>query len=109
MASMYNGTVSNESWENLRRSRDEDSVNVGKTERLVSGLAAAAIAVAGFRRKRLRPILLPLAGSLLSRAVTGRCAVNRAIGRDTARGGRTSPVASVHRGEGIKVEESFTI
>ena len=109
MASMYNGTVSNESWENLRRSRDEDSVNVGKTERLVSGLAAAAIAVAGFRRKRLRPILLPLAGSLLSRAVTGRCAVNRAIGRDTARGGRTSPVTSVHRGEGIKVEESITL
>ena len=109
MASTYNGTVSNESWENLRRPEDEDSVNVGKTERLVSGFAAAAVAVVGLRRRRLRPILLPIAGSLLSRAVTGRCAVNRALGRNSARGGRTGPFASVRRGEGIKVEESITV
>ena len=74
MASTYNGVVSNERWENLRRpAEDEDEINVGKTERLISGLAAAAVAVAGLRRKRLRPLLLPVAGSLLSRAVTGRC------------------------------------
>jgi len=56
MASTYNGVVSNERWENLRRpAEDEDEINVGKTERVISGLAAAAVVVVGLRRKRLRP------------------------------------------------------
>jgi uncharacterized membrane protein len=110
MASNYNGTISDDSWENLRRAEpDQDTINVGKTERLVSGLAAAAVAVVGLRRKRLRPLLLPLAANLISRAVTGRCPVNRAIGRNSARRGRGSRVASVRRGEGIKVEKSVTV
>ena len=40
MASTYNGTVSNERWENLRRADADEGINVGNTERLVSGLAA---------------------------------------------------------------------
>jgi uncharacterized membrane protein len=110
MASPYNGTVSDERWENLRRrQQDENGVNVGRTERVISGLAAAAVAVVGLRRKRLRPLLLPLAANLMSRAVTGRCPVNRALGRNTAKGRRVSPVASVQRGEGIKVEKSVVV
>ena len=110
MASTYNGITSNRSWENLRRTEpDADSINVGKTERMVSGLAAAAVAFVGLRRRRLRPLLLPIAGSLFSRAVTGRCAVNRALGRNSARGDRVSRVASVHRGEGHKVERSVLV
>ena len=110
MATIHNGSLSDEGWENLRRPRqDNNAINVGKTERLVSGLAAAAVAVVALRRKRLRPLLFPLAANLISRAVTGRCPVNRAIGRNSARGGRTSPVASVRRGEGIKVEKSVTV
>jgi uncharacterized membrane protein len=110
MASTYDGTVSDDRWENLRRAESgEDTINVGKTERLVSGLAAAAVAVVGFRKKRLRPLLLPLAANLISRAVTGRCPVNRAIGRNSARRGRVGPVASVRQGEGIKVEKSVTV
>lgn len=110
MASTYDGTVSDDRWENLRRAEsDEDTINVGKTERLVSGLAAAAVAVVGLRKKRLRPLLLPLAANLISRAVTGRCPVNRAIGRNSARRGRVSPVASVRQGEGIRVEKSVTV
>jgi uncharacterized membrane protein len=109
MASTYNGIVNDESWDNLRRRpQDENGINVGKTERLVSALAAAAVAAVGFRRKRLRPLLIPLAANLLSRAVTGRCPVNRALGRNSARA-RVSPVASVQRGEGIKVEQSVTV
>jgi uncharacterized membrane protein len=109
MASTYNGIDSAERWENLRRRElEENAVNVGKTERLVSGLAAAAIAAVALRRKRLRPLLFPLAANLISRAVTGRCPVNRAFGRNSARPGR-SRVASVHRGEGIKVEKSITV
>jgi uncharacterized membrane protein len=110
MASTYNGVVSDERWENLRRpDHFDDSVNVGRTERVISGVAAAAIAVVGLRRKRLRPFLLPIAGSLLSRAVTGRCAVNRALGRNSAHPDQVSPVASVPRGEGIKVEQSVVV
>jgi uncharacterized membrane protein len=110
MASTYNGVVSEERWENLRRpEQDDERINVGRIERLVSGAAAAAVAVLGLRRKRLRPFLLPIAGSLLSRAVTGRCRVNRALGRNSARTDRVSRVASVPRGQGIKVERSVTV
>ena len=110
MASTYNGVASDERWENLRRPiEDEDGINVGRTERVVSGVAAAAVAVVALRRKRMRPFLLPIAGSLFSRAMTGRCAVNRALGRNTARHDRVSPVASVPRGEGIKVERSVVV
>src|SRR5215208_5704177 len=109
MASTYNGVVSDERWENLRRPQDEDGVNVGRTERVVSGLAAAALAAMVLRRKRLRPFLLPVAGSLFSRAVTGRCAVNRALGRNSARKEQVSRVASVPRGAGLKVERSVTV
>jgi uncharacterized membrane protein len=110
MASTYDGVVSEQRWENLRRPHiDEDSINVGNTERVVSGIAAGAVALMGLRQRRFRPFLLPLAGHLLSRAVTGRCPVNRALGRNSARSRRTSPVASVHRGEGVKVEKSVVV
>jgi uncharacterized membrane protein len=109
MASTYNGVLSDERWENLRKPVADDSINVGTTERLISGVAAAAVAVVGVRKRRLRPLLLPIAGSLFSRAVTGRCAVNRAIGRNSAQGSRVSPVASVRRGEGIKVEKRVVV
>jgi uncharacterized membrane protein len=107
MASPYNGVASNESWENLRRPQTaDDGINVGKTERLVSAIAGAAVIALALRRKRLRGVLFPLGGTLLSRAVTGRCAVNRALGRNTAKADRVSPVA---RGEGIKVERTITV
>ncbi|HET6798643.1 MAG TPA: SRPBCC family protein [Gemmatimonadales bacterium] len=110
MASTYNGVLSDDRWENLRRREsDENQINVGKTERLVSGVAGAALIAMALRRKRLRPILLPVGGNLISRAVTGRCPINRALGRNTARGKRASPVASVARGEGIKVERTVLV
>ena len=110
MGSPYNGVATNESWENLQRGQPADEgINVGKTERLVSGVAGAAVIIMALRRKRLRGLLLPLGASLVSRAVSGRCAVNRALGRNTAQGERVSPVASVARGQGIKVEHSIVV
>jgi uncharacterized membrane protein len=110
MASPYNGVASNESWENLQRRRAGDNgVNVGRTERLVSGVAGAALIVLALRRRRLRGILLPIGGNLITRAVSGRCPINRALGRNTAQGDRMSPVSSVARGQGIKVEHSITV
>jgi uncharacterized membrane protein len=112
MASPYNGVASNEQWENLSRHRPTDTgVNVGRTERLISGIAGVAVIAMALRRKRLRGLLLPLGGGLISRAVSGRCAVNQALGRNSAEGegDRVSPVASVARGEGIKVERSVVV
>jgi uncharacterized membrane protein len=110
MASTYNGIVSDRAWENRRRSgHNEESINVGNAERVASGVAAAAVAYLGLRHRRLRPLLLPIAGTLFSRAVTGRSAVKRALGRNTVRGRRTSPVASVGRGEGHKIERSVLV
>jgi len=111
MATTYNGITSDRSWENLHRSRrdQEGFINVGNVDRVVSGLAAAAVAVVALRRRRLRPLLLPIAGSLITRAITGRSSVSRAVGRNRARADRVSPVASVPRGEGIKVERNVLI
>ena len=44
MASIYNGTASHERWENLTRAYDGDEeINVGRTERIASGIAAAVV------------------------------------------------------------------
>ena len=97
-------------WENLRRSEvDDDEINVGHTERLISGAAAAALALVGLRKRRLRGLLLPLAGGLASRALTGRCPVNRALGRNTARADRTRRSRQSSGRKGIKVDQSTTI
>ncbi len=90
--------------------RSESRVNVGLTERWVSGLAGASRVAYGLARRRLRGLLLPLGSTLIGRAVTGRCVVNRALGRSGARNQeRISPVASVGQGDGIRVERSITI
>jgi uncharacterized membrane protein len=108
---MYEGVEGRERWENLDRDEaEDDQINVGRNERLMSGVAGVALGLYSLRTRRLRGLLLPLAGSLLSRAVTGRCPVNRAIGRNSALAdGRSSPVASLGHGEGIRVEQSVTV
>jgi len=107
MASPYNGIPSGERWENLRRR--EDQPGISKTGRLVSGIAGAALIALSFRRKRLRPLLFPVATGLISRALTGKPAVKLSSVGKVARAGGGSPVASVPRGKGIKVEESVII
>src|SRR4051794_25237924 len=103
MTSTYNGVVSEERWENLQRTKSGGSgLNVGNAERLVSGVAGVALIVFALRRKRLRGLLLPIGGNLITRAVSGRCPVNQALGRNSATSDRVSPVASVARGQGIK-------
>ena len=107
MASPYNGINSNERWENLHRHSKGDA-NLGSTERLVSGLAGAALLALTLRKKRFRPLLLPVATGLIAKAFTGYSA-KRAL-KGLSRGKAiVSPVASVGRGQGVKVERSVTI
>jgi uncharacterized membrane protein len=85
---------------------------VGKTERLVSGLAGVALIALSLRKRRLRPFLFPVATGLIARALTGRGSTRRALDELTRGEGRDehdSSVASVDRGQGTKVEESVTI
>src|SRR5687768_11068884 len=98
-------------WDNLHR---PDSYatgnNVGRRERWISAVAAAAVAAYGLRRRRGRAVLLPIAGSLLGRAVSGRCPVNQLLGRNSAVDDEpSSPVTSVRRGEGVRVNERIVI
>ncbi len=108
MASTYDGVPSSERWENLRRHQDQEG-EVGKTERLVSGLAGAALVVVSLRKRRLRPLLFPLATGLLARALTGRGPAKRMLSGLSRRQNRDSSVASLGRGQGTKVEQSITI
>lgn len=94
---------------NLRRREiGDDDINVGQTERLISGAAAAVLALVALRKRRFRRLLLPLAGSLVSRALTGRCPVNRALGRNTARPEQALRAKRSGR-RGIRVDQSTSI
>ncbi len=110
MTATFDGIAGTERWENLRRQPGANDVNVGRRERWITAVAAAAVAAYGLRRRRGRRLLLPIAGALLGRAVSGRCAVNRALGRNTAlRDEPSSSVTSVRRGEGVRVDESIVL
>lgn len=63
------------------------AVNVGSTERIISALGGAALTVMGLRDlKSPSGISMLLTGSfLLVRGLSGYCAVNNALGRNTAR------------------------
>jgi uncharacterized membrane protein len=88
----------------------DDGVNVGTAERVASALAGTALMMFSLRRGRARRLLISLSGSLLLRGITGRCAVNRAVGRNSARREQVaSPVASLAGRDGIKVERSIVI
>jgi uncharacterized membrane protein len=111
MTATYDGIGRTEEWENLRRREPPGtSLNVGRRERWISAVAAAAVTAYGLRRRRGRRILLPIAGALIGRAVSGRCAVNQMLGRNTALDDLpSSPVTSVRRGDGVRVDESIVL
>ena len=90
--------------------RLDTEVNVGRTERWLSGAAGAALLAYGLGHRRFRALLLPAGIGLLARAITGRSEINRVLGRNSAWDeGRVSPVASLDRGEGRKIEQAVTI
>jgi uncharacterized membrane protein len=103
-------TTNRGQWDHLRRRRPADRNNVGRRERWISAVAAAAVAAYGLRRRRGRRIFLPIAGALLGRAVSGRCPVNQALGRNTALDDApSSPFTSVRRGGGVRVDERIVL
>jgi uncharacterized membrane protein len=86
--------------------------NMGDSERWVSVLAGVGLIALGLNSRRFRSLVLPTGGALLLRGVSGWCPVNQALGRNTADRDEPefdSPVASVHRGEGIRVDKTVTV
>lgn len=69
-------------------------INVGQTERWISMVAGAALAVYGLTRESLsgKAALSIAGGYLFYRGQTGHCAVYDAMGVNTARGGATVTV-----------------
>lgn len=63
------------------------AVNVGTAERIVSALGGAALTVMALRdfKRPMSVTMLLTGGFLLVRGLSGYCAVNNAIGRNTAR------------------------
>ncbi len=111
MTATHDGIGRTATWENLRHpAAPGTDLNVGRRERWISAVAAAAVAAYGLRRQRGRQILLPIAGALIGRAVSGRCAVNQMLGRNTALDEAPSGWAtSVRRGEGVRVDERIVL
>jgi len=94
---------------NERRRSPPFPVNVGPTERWISGVAGALLLGYGLRRNRYRVVLAPLGVGLIGRAVSGRSLLNRALGRNSADTLRSSPVASLERGEGTRIDRTVLI
>ena len=90
-------------------------VNVAEGERWISVLTGVGLIAFGLHSRRLRGLAFPAGGALLLRGITGRCPVNQALGRNPAEEEARedaefdSPVASVHRGEGIRVDRTVTV
>lgn len=63
----------------------KDNQNVGMTERIISGIAAVALVAYAVKKKDslLGKGLMALSGFLLTRATTGFCPLNKAIGRNS--------------------------
>lgn len=62
-------------------------VNVGRMERLASGVVGGALALYALRRRSTGGVLLALLGGMLvDRGVSGQCPVYRALGVSTCDG-----------------------
>jgi uncharacterized membrane protein len=92
-----------------RSQQRSPSVNVSTPERWASALGGGALLAYGANRHSWnRALLMAAGGGLLYRAVTGQCQLYKVLNVNTAVKGKNG-VASVHHGEGIKVEHTIAI
>jgi uncharacterized membrane protein len=92
-----------------RRNGHAGQVNVGETERLLSALGGACMALYGISgRGAFNNLVLPIVGGMLVyRGLSGHCSLYSSLGVNTAE--QPAPRTSVEAGEGVKVERSLTI
>jgi len=89
----------------------ESYVNVSENERMISGLAGAALTIFGISRRSIPGLLLAgLGGSLIYRAASGHCHAYEALGIDTAHPHDADGAApEEYFQRGIHVVQAFTI
>ena len=95
-----------------KKSSGKSTVNVGETERVVSTVGGAGLALYGLTRGSLGGLAIAaIGGALIYRGATGHCNVYEAANMDTAHGKSSGKSAgkSVPGESGIKVEKSVTI
>lgn len=101
-----------------RGRHDHAGMNISETERMLSTIGGAGLAVWGVSRRGLGGLVLALlGGALVQRGLTGRCQVYRALDINTAEGaprGRAGPrrrsaTPTDYFEHGVHVEESVTI
>lgn len=78
-------------------------VNVGNSERVVSGMAGLALVCVGLQRRSLGGLVVAaLGGAAIYRGMTGKCSVYKALNMSTAE-------QSKNRAEDIKIDEAISI
>lgn len=90
--------------EAVRQSQQQQdrAINVGATERTASVASGAILALFGLKRGGLGGLAMTaVGGALLHRGTTGHCAINQALGIDTAR--------DTQHKHGIHIEQAFLI
>lgn len=88
----------------------QSSVNVGSTERWISGLAGGGLILLGLGRRSLGGLALAaLGGGLAYRAYSGHCALYSALGISTNSASDDGAAPEEYFQRGIHVEESFTL
>jgi len=94
---------------NNQGSRLNNNINVGEVERVVCAVAGGALALYGFRNRKLSGLLLTVAGTaLLHRGVTGHCNTYDCLGITTNKD-HDSTVSPAPVAKDIHVEKSITI
>jgi len=84
------------------------AVNVGDTERWISGVGGTVLALFGLSRGDLAGLaLVGLGGALVYRGLSGHCTCYQALGLNTA--DQHGPATSVAAGHGVKIEQAVTI
>ena len=87
---------------------DGGSLNVGRSERMISAITGGAVALAGLKMRSVPGLLMAaLGGGLVYRGVTGHCPAYEKLGKNTADSGPARPEDYFERG--IHVEESMTV
>jgi uncharacterized membrane protein len=92
----------------LTRNPQQQYINVGEAERILSTIGGGALAVYGLTRGTLAGLgLAALGGCLTYRGLSGHCDMYHALGVSTA--DKEGPYTSVPAGHGVRVEKTITI
>jgi len=86
------------------------NVNVGKTERTLSGVGGAVAIGYGLTRGTLGGLALAaIGGGLLFRSVTGHCGAYKVLGIDTAEGQGSHDGTGAGSAKTVRVRRTFTV